>query len=66
MCELFINFDMMVSSFSSYYSDLKNTADPVLQADSSRKWGLYIVQARYTRRRYCELIKTRVREPETC
>jgi hypothetical protein len=40
MSELFRNFDMMASSFSSNYSDLKNTADPVLQEDSSRKWGL--------------------------
>jgi hypothetical protein len=37
---LYIYFDMMVSSFSSNFSDLKNTADPVLQEDSSRKWGL--------------------------
>jgi hypothetical protein len=61
---LFINFDMMFSSFSSNYSDLKG--DPVLQEDSLRKWGLHIVQACHTRRRYCELIKTRVREHETC
>jgi hypothetical protein len=40
MRALSINFDMMVSSFSSNDSDLKNTADPVLQEDSSRKWGL--------------------------
>jgi hypothetical protein len=30
----------MVSSFSSNYSDLQNTEDPVLQEDFSRKWGL--------------------------
>jgi hypothetical protein len=30
----------MVSSFSSNYSDLQNTADPVLQDDSLRKWSL--------------------------
>jgi hypothetical protein len=45
MCELFINFDMMVSSFSSNYSDLKNTADPVLQEDSLRKWGSGVFSA---------------------